>query len=206
MTPLEYKIFLLILLVATLCDLVIPVIIGLQYPRYNHLYDPISALGTDGSPVQKYQCWNLIIVGFLLMLFVTGQYRLFESLRWCHILYIAGIVLYGLGTVVAGFFPEDPVGVDETVSGKIHGIASGIGFIFLILNPLWAVWIREFKGVGPIHGIALVLALATFALFILSENRHTGVFKYTGLWQRLNLVVLYGYLVFNFMRSRAGIP
>jgi len=34
---------------------------------------------------------------------------------------------------LAGIFPEDPEGITETISGKIHGIASGLGFLFF--NP-----------------------------------------------------------------------
>ena len=192
-------IFLVILLLATLGDLFIPIIIGIKYPGYNHLVDTISTLGINKSPVQKFQCINLIVVGILFIVFSVGQGLSFTQIKWCHTLFILGIILFGVGTILAGIFPEDPKGISETISGKIHGIASGIGFIFLILNPLWAIWIAEFKDLRQVNMMLFVLAVLTFVLFLISENINSGFLKYTGLFQRLNLVFLYGHLILNYI-------
>ena len=100
---------------------------------------------------------------------------------------------------MAGIFPEDPKGISETISGKIHGIASGIGFIFLILNPLWAIWIAEFRDLRYVNMMLFVLAVLTFILFMISENIDSDILRYTGLFQRLNLTILYGHLIFNYI-------
>jgi len=100
---------------------------------------------------------------------------------------------------LAGIFPEDPKGISETISGKIHGIASGIGFIFLILNPLWAIWIAEFKNLRSVNITLFILAILTFILFVTSENINNGILQYTGLFQRLNLIILYGHLILNYI-------
>jgi len=192
-------IFLVILLLATLGDLLVPIIIGIEYPGYNHLVDTISTLGTNNSPVQKFQCINLITVGILFITFSVGQGLAFTQIKWCHRLFVLGIVLFGVRTILAGIFPEDPKDIAETVSGKIHGIASGIGFIFLILNPLWAIWIAEFKDLRYINMTLFVLAVLTFILFMISENISSGILKYTGLFQRLNLIILYGHLILNYI-------
>ena len=191
-------IFLVILLLAALGDLFVPIIISVKYQDYNHLVDTISTLGTNESPVQKSQCTNLIAVGILFIIFSVGQGLAFTQIKWCHRFFILGIVLFGIGTILAGIFPEDPKGIAETVSGKIHGIASGIGFIFLILNPLWAIWITEFKDLRYVNMTLFVLAVLTFALFMISENVDNGILKYTGLFQRLNLIILYGHLILNY--------
>jgi len=192
-------IFLVILLLATLGDLFIPIIIGNKYPGYNHLIDTISTLGTNKSPVQKFQCINLVTVGILFIIFSVGQGLVFTQIKWYHRLFILGIVLFGVGTILAGIFPEDPKGITETASGKIHGIASGIGFILLVLNPLWAIWIAEFKELRYINMTLFVLAVLTFILFMISENISSGILKYTGLFQRLNLLILYGHLILNYI-------
>ena len=192
-------IFLVILLLVTLGDLFVPIIIGIKYPGYNHLIDTISALGTNKSPVQKFQCINLIAVGILFLIFSIGQGLAFTQIKWCHRLFILGIVLFGIGTILAGIFPEDPKGIAETVSGKIHGIASGLGFIFLIFNPLWAIRIAEFKDLRKVNITLFILAILTFVLFITSENIDSGILKYTGLFQRLNLIILYGHLILNYI-------
>jgi len=192
-------IFLVILLLATLGDLFIPIIIGTEYPSYNHLIDTISTLGTKNSPVQRFQCINLIAVGILFIIFSLGQGVAFTQIKWCHRLFILGIVVFGVGTILAGIFPEDPNDIVETVSGKIHGIASGIGFIFLILNPLWAIWIAEFRDLRYVNMMLFVLAVLTFILFMISENIDSGILRYTGLFQRLNLIILYGHLILNYI-------
>ena len=192
-------IFLVILLWATLGDLLVPIIIGVKYPGYNHLIDTISTLGTNKSPVQKFQCMNLIVVGILFIIFSVGQGLSFRQIKWCHRLFIIGIILFGVGSILAGIFPEDPKGIAETISGKIHGIASGVGFIFLILNPLWAIWIAEFKDLRQVNITLLILAVLTFILFMASENIDSGILKYTGLFQRLNLIILYGHLILNYI-------
>jgi len=192
-------IFLAILLLATLGDLLVPIIIGIKYPGYNHFIDTISTLGTNNSPVKKFQCVNIIAVGILFIIFSVGQGLAFTQIKWCHTLFILGIVLFGIGSILAGIFPEDPKGIVETVSGKIHGITSGLGFIFLILNPLWAIWIAEFKNLRQVNITLFILAVLTFILFIISENIDNGILKYIGLFQRLNLVILYGHLILNYI-------
>ena len=192
-------IFLVILLLATLGDLFVPIIIGSEYPGYNHLIDTISTLGTNKSPVQKFQCINLIAVGILFIIFSVGQGLSFTQIKWCHKLFIIGIILFGVGSILAGIFPEDPKGIAETISGKIHGIASGIGFIFLIFNPLWAIWIVEFKDLKYVNITLFILAILTFILFVTSENIDSGILQYTGLFQRLNLTILYGHLILNYI-------
>lgn len=189
----------MILLLATLGDLFIPIIIGVEYPGYNHLIDTISTPGTNKSSVQKFQCMNLIAVGILFIIFSVGQGLAFTQIKWCHRLFILGIVLFGVGTILAGIFPEDPKGIAETISGKIHGIASGVGFIFLILNPLWAIWIAEFKDLRYVNMTLFVLAVLTFIFFMVSENIDSGILQYTGLFQRLNLIILYGHLILNYI-------
>lgn len=201
----QIDLFLIVLLVASAADLIVPIIIATKYPGYNHFSEPISALGTSSSPVKKYQCLNLVIVGLLFITFCSGQTLSFRHMAWYHVLYILGIGIFGFGTIMAGIFPEDPEGAGESVSGKIHGISSGIGFIFLILNPLWALWVGEFKNLKIINGIIFPLAVITFILFVVSEKRSTGILRYTGLFQRINLVILYSHLVINYIYLRIEI-
>lgn len=199
----QTDIFLIVLIVAILSDLLIPVFLGFKYPSYNHLYDTISTLGTNESPVKKQEGLNLIIVGILFIVFAFGQRFAFKNVEWSHILYVLGIVVFGIGCIFAGIFPEDPKGFEETISGRIHGIASGLGFILLILNPLWATFIADFNRCKMLNIILFGAGLITFVLFIVSENRDTGFLKYTGFFQRLNLIILYGCLILNFTAIKA---
>ena len=122
----------------------------------------------------------------------------FENLEWSQNLYVFGIIAFGIGCILAGIFSEDPKGFEESVSGKIHGIASGVGFIFLICNPLWATFIDAFSKYKAWNIFLFGAGIVTFSVFIISENIETGLLRYTGLFQRLNLIVLYACLILNF--------
>jgi len=124
-----------------------------------------------------------------------------NSKTWANNWYTIGIILFGIGCIFAGIFPEDIQGSSESINGKIHGIASGLGFLFLILNPLWALWIRELQNFKIINILLFIFGLITFVLFLVSENKTKGILKYTGLFQRINLIILYGALIFNYCIS-----
>ena len=196
--------FLIILLIASAADLFVPVLIAPRYYGYSHLRDTISTLGTSKSPVKKYQGLNLIIVGSLFCIFSIGQALSFDLIKWPHVLYIIGIVFFAIGTVMAGIFPEDAQDASESTSGKIHGISSGVGFIFLILNPLSALWIKEFEAARILNRILFPLAIVSFGLFIVSEKRTGGFLKFTGLFQRINLIILYSHLAVDFFWMKSG--
>ena len=184
-------------------DFVVPLILGRKYPSHNILYDVISELGTKGSPFRKQISAWLIILGILFICFGIGQGLQFRNQTWAHWIYLWGIVVFGIGAgVIAGIFPEDTKGVEETVSGKIHGIFSGLGFMFLIMNPLWALWIEELNGLQGLNTVLFVLGVITFGLFVASEKKETGILGMSGLWQRLNMLVIYSAILVNFIVTR----
>ena len=123
---------------------------------------------------------------------------MFIDRNWAYNWYTTGIIIFAIGCIFAGIFPEDVKGVSETSSGKIHGIASGIGFLFLMLNPLWAVWIKEFSSFKIINIFIFVSGILTFTAFLVSEKKTAGILRFTGLYQRLNLILLYGAIVMNY--------
>lgn len=177
-----------------LADLLVPVALAKKYPGYSHLMDTISALGARKSPVRIWENVNLVLVGSLFMVSAIGQAQFFKPHQWSSTLYILGILTFASGCILAGIFPADP---QKSLSTKIHGVASGIGFIALSFNPLWAVFMQPLKGVRVLNGFLFVCAVLTFSLFVASENRETGCLKYTGLYQRLNLIILYLCLSLN---------
>lgn len=202
----QQYVFLTVLVVAALSDLIVPIFIGTKYSGYNHFYDTISTLGTNNSPVKEWEGLNLMFVGVLLIVFAFGQRLEFKNTGWSYNWYFIGIVAFGIGSILAGIFSEDPKGVEETVDGKIHGISSGIGFILLILCPLWALFIRELNSHTALNVFFLIGGISTFILFLLSENVEDGILKYTGLYQRVNLVLLYSALIVNYTFLTKRIP
>lgn len=178
-------------------DLVFPSLLSFKYANYSHLHNTISTLSTEISPVRFYAAAALIISGvtFLVYCYLLSGY--FEERSWSHNLYLAGLIVFGIGSIIAGIFPEDPRGAAETLNGKLHGIASGIGFLLLMLNLLWAVFVHELSGYTHYHLLLFGIAVFSFGLFLGSINHDNGWLSYTGLFQRINLAILYLALIFH---------
>lgn len=189
--------FLIIALIATIGDFVVPFLLGKRYPNYSNLKDTISTLGTNKSPVKNQLSYSLITTGSLLLIFSIGHLLIFSEYTWKHILYLLGVIIFGAGSILAGIFPEDAKGEKETKSGKIHGISSGLGFLLLTINPLWMFLITESSSLKIFNMLFFILGFLTFIIFLNSgHNNKSG--KYTGLWQRINLAILYIPLIVNY--------
>ena len=185
-------------------DFVVPLILGRHYPGYSHLRDTISTLGTDESPVKRQLSVWLIVLGAGFLVFAAGQGTQFHPFTWRHWLYLTGIVAFGLGAgMVAGVFPEDAPGTPETLSGKIHGLGAGIGFILLLLEPLWARGMAECSSVRGWNTLGFSVALVAFTLFLASGKSSGFLAQWTGLWQRIYLAVIYFVLAMNALVIRA---
>lgn len=183
-------------------DFVIPWILARRYPGYSHFRDTISTLGTTGSPVKRQLTIWLIVLGVCFLGFAVGQAIQFRVFTWRHSSYLLGIVAFGLGAgIVAGIFPEDAAGTEETPTGKVHGIGAGLGFILLLLTPLWARGMVECAAVEGWNTLGFVVGLIAFTLFLVSGKRSAHYRGLTGLWQRLCLATLYGVLLINGLAS-----
>lgn len=60
-----------------------------------------------------------------------------------------------------------------------------------------ALWIGELKGNMTSNFILFVVGAISFMLFMISEKKTHGWLKYTGLFQRINMISLYLALILN---------
>jgi len=192
-----HLLFLSVGLIAVIGDFIVPYLLGKKYPNYSNLKDTISTLGTNKSPVKKQLSYWLITTGTLLLIFSVGHLFVFSSYSWKHILYLLGLVIFGMGSILAGIFPEDVKGEKETMSGIIHGISSGLGFIFLIFNPLWMFLIIENNNLKIFNILFFAIGFLSFVTFLVSYKRDRV--ELLGLWQRINLAALYLPLIVNYL-------
>lgn len=191
-------------MIAMLGDFAVPWMLARRYPGYSHIRDTISTLGTRESPVKSHISLWLIVLGVCFLVFAAGQAAQFHLFTWRHWLYLAGIVAFGLGAgIVAGLFPEDAAGEVETLSGKVHGTGSGLGFILLLLALLWARGMAECAAVRIWNTLGFCIALVAFLLFLISGKRGGSLGGWTGLWQRVYLAALYSVLLMNAFAIRA---
>lgn len=187
-------------LMAFVGDFLVTFVLGFFYPDYNHFTLVMSELGTSQSPVAIWTNLWWIVFGALFIVFAAGLRTTFASEKKSITLVALLIALFGLGAGIgAGLFPMEPGGAETTLAGKLHGIFAGLGFIAISFVPLvsMAIFSRsQDPGMFWLSAGVFILGLASFALFVASEDAVSGagLMSYAGLWQRLFLLNHYGYL------------
>lgn len=179
-------------------DLIIPFLLAPTYKGYNHLMQVMSVLGTTKSPLHSvYNIW-LIIFGFAILASISQCYlSIARTSNVISILLFFIIAVYAIGgCILSGIFSVGETKNLETVSAKIHGYGSVIGFLFLTLAPL-LIGLYFFKisnsFLGVLSLICFVLAIVFFVLFIMADkpNYKGTIIALEGLWQRLSLLFMY---------------
>lgn len=107
------------------------------------------------------------------------------------------LAIYGIGCeIISGLCPLNENRQDEDLLTKIHGGASAIGFMTLLVVPL-LMSILQYQimqiALGTVSLVFFLLAFVFFCFFIMGEKEKFAntVLKYGGLWQRLVLVCCY---------------
>jgi len=181
-------------LVACAGDLVMPLLLARHYPGYSHLRDVESLLGTAGSPVGRWMSLWWIGFGALIILFAVSFGVAFRGRGAAATVLTGQLALFGaMAGIAAGLFPMD-VGNQVTLSGRLHNILGGVGFIAIVLAPATAMLLFRPGGhtaMFVIAAVTLVAGLAACVVYIVSEGKTAGLLRFTGLWQRLFLLSCY---------------
>lgn len=187
-----------ILPIALLFDLLFPFLLAPSYKGYNHLMQVMSVLGNNKAPLHSiYNIW-LIILGIILILSDFLIYKIVSrhSTLLAVLLFIA-ILVYAIGgCVLSGLFSVGETKNLVTISQKIHGYGSVIGFMVLALTPLLFSlygFKTEKTTFAVCSSICFILAVITFTLFVMADkpNFKNTIIAYEGLWQRLSLMFMY---------------
>ena len=173
----------------------LPLALARFYPNYSHKDMALSVLGSRQSPVKwVYNAW-CIVSG---VVFCIAPYAFYQvnsgglAVAICILL-----AMYGIGCeIVSGFCPLNENRQEEDTITKIHGGASAIGFMTLLVVPLLLA-IVQFQALEIVIGVSSLVcffaAFVFFCFFIMGEKEMfaTTVLRYGGLWQRLVLVCCY---------------
>lgn len=188
------KTLIFIWLITLIIDNLLPLVLARFYPKFSHKEMPLSVLGSRQSPVKwVYNVW-CILSGIV---FCIAPYVLYQENNGdltVAIWILLGI--YGIGCeIVSGICPLNENREEEDAITKIHGGASAIGFMALLVAPL-LLGIMQFKisfVVGIVSLFCFVVALTFFSFFIMGEKEKftNTALRYGGLWQRLVLVFCY---------------
>lgn len=179
-------------------DLMIPFLLAPTYKGYSHLMQVMSVLGSSKAPLHLiYNIW-LIIFGCTILVSLFQCYSIIaKTSNIISIILCSVIFIYAIGgCILSGFFSVGETKNLETVSAKIHGYGSVIGFLLLTLAPL-LIGLYFFKisdgFLGVLSLICFILAIAFFVLFVMADkpNYKGTIIAFEGLWQRLSLLFMY---------------
>ena len=186
------------LLIAIIGDLLVSTILSLFYKEYSIATMSISALGNPKSPVRlPFNIW-MFLEGVLFLLSLPVLYNRYHlTSGWITIVLIAFIAVFGVGSCIfTAFFSVNETKDIVTISSKIHGAGSALGFIVFLFVPLLLAMLSFIDGeiiIGVISIICFIISLVFFALFVMSDKKEFAntVISNEGLWQRLNLIFMY---------------
>ena len=186
------------LLIAIIGDLLVSTILSLFYKEYSIATMSISALGNPKSPVRlPFNIW-MFLEGILFLLSLPVLYNRYHLISgWITIVLIAFIAVFGIGACIfTAFFSVNETKDIVTISSKIHGAGSALGFIVFLFVPLLLAMLSFIDGeiiIGVISIICFIISLVFFALFVMSDKKEFAntVISNGGLWQRLNLFFMY---------------
>lgn len=158
----------------------------------------MSVLGNHNAPLHLvYNIWLVVFGISLLICTISTYYIVAEASKVVAVLFVLVIAAYAIGgCILSGFFSVEETKSIETISAKIHGFGSVIGFLLLTFAPLLAS-IYFFKldneGMGIVSLTCFILAIGFFALFVMADKPHFQgtIIGLEGLWQRLLLLCMY---------------
>ena len=191
-------IFNILLLMTILGEFILPWILKHFYKGYNSKTMVMSVLGSPESPVRWiYNAWLVWLGAFLLFTSALVFKNNITVSSVLAVLAFISISTFAVGAgILSGLFSVNESKEKVTISSKIHGVGSAIGFMTLLFFPLLQC-ILAFRSHDIIQGtvcmIAFVLAMLFFVFFIMGdkENFKDTVFSYEGLWERLSLFFMY---------------
>ena len=189
------KILIFIWSMVLFIDNILPLVLARFYPNYLHKEMALSVLGSRQSPVKWiYNIW-CIVSGIVFCIVPYTLYR--ENSSGLAVAIWILLAIYGIGCeIISGLCPLNEKRQDEDIITKIHGGASAIGFMTLLVVPLLLA-IMQFKMSEPIMGfislMCFIAAFVFFCFFIMGEKEKFAntVLRYSGLWQRLVLAGCY---------------
>ena len=177
-------------------------ILSPYYPGYDHLRQPMSALGASNSPVSAIMSAWWITIGVLFIIFAFGFYKAFPKEDKLKNLAAWLILIYGIGEEIgSGVFPGNHLDGHLTNIGIIHNIIGGIGVAGLLILPFILMKYFPKQQSQAFHYIsvtAAILGMTFFFIFTLSKIMplpENNIISYRGLWQSLYIGVYYIYLM-----------
>lgn len=188
-------------IIIVLTDCLLPFLLGIGYPGYNHLTMVISALGSNSSPVRVvFNIWMAILCVSFIYIGIKLYKKYRNTSKLLSLLLFVLTIIYAVSDcLVSSIFAIGDTKEMNTLPQIIHGYGSAIGCTLFVLCGLLAALLLKSRSSHSVKLllVSFILAVITFTIFVTSENISsdaTGVYRilgFEGLWQRISFVFMY---------------
>ena len=175
-------------IVGPILFIVVILVFGLLRPGYDPIRQQMSELGEVGAPnAIAFNMAAYFLLGLLMIAFAFGLHRGISEGKGSKLVPIL-IAVSGVGWVGASFFRCDAGCVNESVTGRMHGLTGMIAVFPLLIAPL-AILPRlkkdnRWQSYRPFSLIMGALAVTLFCV-LFSTAVSPAQEPYGGLMQRL---------------------
>lgn len=187
-------------ILACIVDIGVVCFLETRFPGYKPIFQTMSDLGHEGSPVAAIISTWWIAMGLMFILFGYGFYECFRHLKKAR---TAGILLalYGIGEGLgSGLIPGAPGNIFDTPNSLFHNLLSGIGLLAAMLLPFVVMKMFDERQSTAywISWLTTVFGIFFFLLFAISNFYHREGYwiSYLGIWQRLYTFSYFLYFIY----------
>ena len=161
------------------------------YPNYDHARQFCSELGAAGSPTEKLSpLVNNYPLGLLFCFF--GWY-ITQLSDMSTLIVIAGwlIILHGIGTWIAGYFPmdADPFTKYPSLDCKIHSWAGFIMLLSLLIAPVLIALSPTTEIITPYFKIFSIISVCLACYYFYAMAVAVKKQKNAGFYQRISYAI-----------------
>lgn len=177
------NILFMILIIALMCDVLMSFILNpflKNYKGYSHTKKVMSVLGSPNSPVKYfYRLW-LVFFGILLLIFTIELQKIYVDTTFniTTIIVILIFIFAISACILSGIFSVNEDKKTITLSSKIHGVGSVLGFVSLIFVPLFFSYLlyesNDLLGM-VLSLLSFIFALIFFVLLLCQINLNLGL-------------------------------
>lgn len=158
------------------------------YPNYDHANQFCSELGAAGSPTEKLSPFiNNYPLGIIFCLFGWAVTQLNNSNLAITVSGIL-IIIHGIGTWVAGYFPmdKDPYTKSPSLDCKIHSWAGFIMLLSLLIAPIIIAFSPNSDYIPFWFRVSSVTTVILAVYYLVKLSKAFKKQKLTGYYQRIS--------------------
>ncbi len=164
------------------------IVAGNIYPDYSHLNFAMSQLGAVGSPTQFLSpIINNYPLGLLFIIFGISVFRSFPTSRLTKLTAVL-LVMHGIGSICAGYFPCDAGCNPESpsLSQNLHNLSGLVMALTLVIaSSVWAYLSIKLVGLKWFSVFSVICTFVALAVIPAMGSAIEGGGGF-GLYQRIN--------------------